>query len=91
MTERQIEAAFVKAVKAAGGLALKLVSPGMAGAPDRLALLPGGRVLFAEIKRPGGTLRPFQRKRQKQIAALGFRALVIDGTGGLSEVLKHEV
>ena len=39
MTERQIETALVKAVKAAGGLALKLLSPGAAGVPDRLVLL----------------------------------------------------
>ena len=54
ITEKQVERNFVKAVKEAGGLAMKFVSPGRVGVPDRIVLLPGGRAVFAEIKRPGG-------------------------------------
>ena len=57
ITEKQGERNFVKAVKEAGGLAMKFVSPGRVGVPDRIVLLPGGRAVFAEIKRPGGKLR----------------------------------
>ena len=53
MNEKQIEQAFVRAVKNSGGLALKFVSPGYDGVPDRLILMPGGIACFAELKAPG--------------------------------------
>ena len=52
--ERDIERALVSMVKRRGGLCLKWVCPGFAGVPDRIILLPGARVIFAEIKRPKG-------------------------------------
>ncbi len=51
--EKDIESYLRKRVKAAGGLALKLVCPGCTGVPDRLILLPGGRAYFAETKDTG--------------------------------------
>lgn len=59
-------------------MALKFVSPGMAGIPDRLVLLPKGRIYFVELKAPGKNLRPLQVKRKKQLEALGFKVYVID-------------
>ena len=35
MREKQVEQKLVQAVKLAGGMCLKLVSPGTAGMPDR--------------------------------------------------------
>lgn len=59
-------------------MALKFVSPGMAGIPDRLVLLPRGRIYFVELKAPGKNLRPLQLKRKRQLEALGFKVYVID-------------
>lgn len=59
-------------------MALKFVSPGMAGIPDRLVLLPRGRIYFVELKAPGKNLRPLQVKRKRQLEALGFKVYVID-------------
>ena len=59
-------------------MALKFVSPGMAGIPDRLVLLPKGRIYFVELKAPGKALRPLQVKRKRQLEALGFKVYVID-------------
>ncbi len=59
-------------------MALKFVSPGMAGIPDRLVLLPEGRIYFVELKAPGKNLRPLQVKRKRQLEALGFKVYVID-------------
>lgn len=53
MREKQVEQRLVKAVRAAGGICPKLVSPGMNGMPDRLLLMPGARMAFVEVKAPG--------------------------------------
>lgn len=50
MREKTIEQHLVKAVKNSGGIAPKLVSPGFDGMPDRLVLLPGGKIGFVEVK-----------------------------------------
>ena len=60
--EREIEKYFVQQVKKNGGLAPKFVSPGWDGVPDRLVLLPDGRMAFVELKAPGKKLRPLQVK-----------------------------
>ena len=73
MKEKQIEQKLVKAVRALGGLCPKLVSPGMDGMPDRMVLLPGGRMAFAELKAPGRKPRPLQLRRMAQLSRLGFK------------------
>ena len=65
MREKTIEAKLVTAAKRLGGLALKFVSPGFDGVPDRLVLLPGGRLAFIELKAPGKKLRPLQVRRKQ--------------------------
>ena len=89
MRERQIEARLKKEVKRIGGLALKLVSPGMAGVPDRIVLLPGGASLFVELKAPGKKLRPLQIKRKEQLESLGFKVYVIDSYKGVEAFLQE--
>lgn len=76
--EREVERALIRAVRKAGGMCLKFVSPGWAGAPDRLCLLPGGRMFFAEVKRPGGKPRPLQQKRHDELRKLGYEVKVTD-------------
>lgn len=78
MTEKHIEAAFRKAVKKRGGLALKFVSPGFTGVPDRIVLLPGGRIEFVELKAYGKTPSPRQLVVHDQLRKLGFTVRVID-------------
>lgn len=78
MREAAIERRLKRKVEAAGGKALKFVSPGWAGAPDRIVLLPGGRVVFVELKAPGKKPRPIQLKRHEELKALGFEVYVID-------------
>jgi len=63
MREKTIEQHLVKAVKNSGGIAPKLVSPGFDGMPDRLVLLPGGKIGFVEVKAPGKEPRPLQVAR----------------------------
>ncbi|MBP5162939.1 MAG: VRR-NUC domain-containing protein [Spirochaetales bacterium] len=86
MRERDIERQFRDMVKAYGGLALKLVCPGFDGMPDRLILMPEGRVSFAEIKRPGAVPRPLQEARHRMLRNLGFQVFVIDSLEKAKEV-----
>ena len=78
MLEKQIERKLVNTVKAAGGLCPKFVSPGMDGMPDRLILMPGGRLAFVELKAPGNKPRPLQLCRHDQLRELGFEVFVLD-------------
>ena len=87
MREQRIERQLVQQVSKLGGLALKFVSPGMAGVPDRLLLFPGGRAVFVETKAPGKKPRPLQVHRHEQLRALGFRVFVIDEMKQIREVL----
>ena len=87
MREQRIERQLVQQVSKLGGLALKFVSPGMAGVPDRLLLLPGGKAVFVETKAPGKKPRPLQVHRHEQLRALGFRVYVIDEMKQIREVL----
>lgn len=90
MLERTIEQRLVEAVRKAGGLCPKFVSPGWDGVPDRIVLLPGGKMGFVELKAPGQKLRPLQRRRREQLERLGFRVFVIDGVEQIGGVL-HEI
>ena len=78
MLEKQIEQALVRRVKVLGGLCEKFVSPGRRSVPDRLVTLPGGRIIFVEIKAPGGKPTPQQDRDHKRRMALGCTVYVID-------------
>lgn len=89
MLEKMVEQKLVQAVCGMGGLAPKFTSPGWAGVPDRLVLLPGGRLAFVEVKAPGKALRPLQVRRKGQLEALGFRVFMIDNVQQIGGVLDE--
>lgn len=89
MREASIERRLSRKVKAAGGKALKFTSPGWAGAPDRLVLLPGGKIIFVELKAPGKRPRPLQLKRHEELRQLGFHVEVIDSPEGVDEFIRR--
>lgn len=76
--EKRLENKLVRAVKKRGGLALKLVSPGFDGLPDRLILIAVGNFAFVEVKAPGKKPRKLQEVRIRQLRALGFLVFVLD-------------
>ena len=88
MEEKRIEQKLVKMTSQSGGVALKFVSPGCAGVPDRLVLMPGGKAAFVEVKAPGRKPRPLQIRRISQLRRLGFQVLVLDGTEQIEAVLQ---
>lgn len=94
MQEREVEKKLISAVRLMGGMAPKFVSPGLDGVPDRVILLPGGHFAFAEIKAPGKTLRPLQKRRKRQLEALGFKVFVVDNPdqiGGVIDEIEHQM
>ena len=88
MPEKQLEYLFLTEVKRVGGLALKFVSPGFAGVPDRLVLIPDGKIGFVEVKAPGQHPRPLQTARHKQLRKLGFKVYVLDNPQKIPEIIK---
>lgn len=89
MREKQIERKLVETVKAASGICPKLVSPGTDGMPDRMVLLPKGRIGFVEVKAPGGAPRPLQTHRHRQLRALGFPVFVLDDPERIPWILEE--
>ena len=82
MQEKTIEKKLADAVKARGGLAPKFTSPGFDGMPDRIVLMPGGRIAFVEVKAPGKAPRPLLRQ-------LGFRVYVLDDESQIGGILDE--
>lgn len=89
MREKVIEQKLVKAVKVAGGIAPKLVSPGFDGMPDRMVLMPGGRIGFVEVKAPSEKPRPLQTSRHRLLRRLGFCVYVLDDAEQIETILRE--
>ena len=89
MREKTIEQHLVNAVKNSGGIAPKLVSPGFDGMPDRLVLLPGGKIGFVEVKAPGKEPRPLQVARHGLLRRLGFKVYVLDDPAQIGGILDE--
>lgn len=89
--ERQIEQRLVTETRKRGGMALKFVSPSFAGMPDRLILLPDGKMAFVEVKAPGQKPRPLQVKRHAMLRKLGFKVFVLDAASDIPMMLKKVV
>lgn len=96
MRESEIEKYLVSQVRGMGGLALKFVSPGHAGVPDRIIILPGGVVGFLELKAPGERPRKEQFLWIKRLQDKGCPAgwadtrELVDAFLTLLEVQNHE-
>ena len=89
MREREIERKLVNAVKERGGLCWKFTSPGTAGVPDRIILMPKGHIAFVETKAPGETMRPLQEKRKRQLESLGFKVFCLDSIEDIPKVIAE--
>lgn len=89
MLEKEIEKQLVVETKRMKGLALKFTSPGYVGVPDRLVLLPGGKLAFVEVKREGEKPRPIQISRHKLLRKLGFKVYVLDSKKQIKEILNE--
>jgi hypothetical protein len=86
--EKDIEKKLVEKVRRRGGLCLKWVCPGWAGVPDRIVLLPGGKIVFVELKRPrGGVLSSRQIWWAKKLVDLGFKHFFVYNATDLEGII----
>lgn len=84
MRERRVESQLGREIKALGGWSIKIL-PSVAGLPDRLVLLPGGRVYFVETKSPTGTVEPHQTVIHRRLETLGFPVTVLSTPDQVTE------
>ena len=81
MRESQIEQKLVSHITKLGGIAYKFSSPNRRSVPDRLCVMPNGRVFFVELKTKGKTPTALQQHEHETLRALGHTVLVIDDIG----------
>ena len=87
MREKEIKKKLALEAKKRGGLAVKFVSPGFDGMPDRILLMPEGRIAFVEVKAPGKRSRPLQMARHKLLRELGFSVFILDDASQIGGIL----
>lgn len=85
--ERHVEAYLLTRVKQLGGTTIKMATIHQRSLPDRLVVLPGGKVGFAELKRPGGKATAAQIHIITKLQRLGCFAQVVVGKEGVDEFL----
>lgn len=88
-SEKVVERRLISEVEDRGGWAIKLLPFQFAGLPDRLCLMPGGKVFFVELKSTGKTASPIQRIVHERLRLLGFDIYVIDHTSQLTTQIPH--
>ena len=89
MLEKEVEKFLVREVKKLGGISFKFISPGNAGVPDRIVILPSGKVIFVELKTDKGKLTKLQEVQIKKISDLGADVRVLRGIEGVKEFINE--
>ena len=88
VSEKAIEAYLVRKVKDLGGVCLKYSNPGVVGYPDRVVLLPGGFVVWVELKSKGRKPNRVQQLRIDQLRQMGHNVAVVDSKDQVDVLLQ---
>lgn len=89
MRETRVEREYLKKrVEALGGLCRKFTSPGHAGVPDRICILPKRVTWYVEVKKHDGTLSPGQFRELERYWSLGHHTAVAYGIEGVDELIR---
>lgn len=89
MLEKEIEKKLTDGIRKLGGRSYKWVSPGNNGVPDRILILPGGRILFCELKTETGSLSKLQKMQTRILKNLGCDVLVLYGPDDVQRLLDR--
>lgn len=90
MLEAQLEGRLRRGVRRLGGMSVKLIAA-ESGVPDRLVLLPGGRMFLVELKTETGALRPDQRVwHSRALAKCGITVHIVVGPDGVDAWLNDQ-
>lgn len=89
MREKIIESRLVQEVQSRGGLCWKFTSLGTDGVPDRIVLMPGGKIAFVEVKAPGEKMRALQIRRKQQLERVGFSVYCLDSLEQIRPILDE--
>ena len=87
--EKEIETKLIDGIRKLGGRSYKFVSPGNNGVPDRIVILPGGRVIFVELKTMIGRLSKLQKMQTTMLSRLGCDVRVLYGEDGVRAFLEE--
>ena len=79
MLEKDIENWLNKQVEKLGGLAFKFTSPGNPGVPDRIYILPNGKVWFVELKQQFGRIANIQKWQRQRLLEMGCNYRLVRG------------
>ena len=88
-SESQLEKNFCLKIKKLGGLPLKFISPGRAGVPDRIVLMPKGKIYFVEMKNEIGKTSLIQDYVFKVFTDFGFKVHIINSVESLENFLSE--
>ena len=91
MLEKQIEAKVCDYAKTKGLLVYKFTSPARMAVPDRMFILPNGKVFFVEFKRTGMKATPAQLREHERLRASNVPAFVIDNVNDGKKLLDEMV
>ena len=88
-SEKVVERKLVEAVKANGGMCIKLLCDQLTGLPDRMCLFPNHKIVFVELKTTGRKPKRIQLFMHDKLRALGFRVDVIDSIEGVEQFISN--
>lgn len=96
VSEREVEKFLIDEVKKLKGLCLKFQSPSNSGVPDRIIIMPDGKIYFIELKRPkGGKLSSLQKYWFKKLKQYKVNVVVLKNKeevkGWLNEICTTQI
>jgi hypothetical protein len=89
MLEKMIEAYLVKRIRSLGGECEKFTSPARRSVPDRIVSMPGGKLIFVELKSKGKHATELQERDHIRRREMGFDVRVIDSKEGVDALIKE--
>lgn len=89
MKEKDIENYLRTQVKKLGGIAYKFISPGNVGVPDRIIIMPKGKIYFVELKTDKGKLTELQNRQIEKIRGMQQEVRILYGKDGVDDFIER--